>query len=75
MEDRIDANAEKRRPRRRRPVFAGLPPGTYSLSFDALHDGNDAVLIPGGLSYPVRGGDAQVTVSVASGGLETVNFG
>ena len=56
-------------------AFAGLPPGTYCVSFDALHDGNDAVLIPGGLSYPVRGGDGQVTVSVASGGLEVVNFG
>ncbi|MBF8257532.1 MAG: hypothetical protein HW375_2439 [Anaerolineales bacterium] len=56
-------------------VFAGLPPGTYCVSFDALHDGNDAVLIPGGLSYPVRGGDAQLTLSVPSGGLQAVNFG
>jgi hypothetical protein len=56
-------------------AFAGLPPGTYCVSFDALHDGNDAILIPGGLSFPVRGGDAQVPVTLDSGELELVNFG
>jgi hypothetical protein len=56
-------------------AFAGLPPGTYCVSFDALHDGNDAILIPGGLSFPVRGGDAQVPVTLDSGELEVVNFG
>jgi hypothetical protein len=56
-------------------AFGGLPPGTYCVSFDALHDGNEAVLIPGGLSFPERGGEAQVTVTVESAGLEAVDFG
>jgi hypothetical protein len=55
-------------------AFSGLPPGTYCVSFDALHDGNDAILIPGGLSFPTRGGEAQVTVIVEAGGVEVVNF-
>lgn len=56
-------------------AFTGLAPGTYCVSFDALTDGNDAVLIPGGLSYPTRGGTAEATVMVAGGAVEVVNFG
>ena len=56
-------------------AFAGLPPGPYCVSFDALHDGNDAILIPGGLSFPERGGTPQVAVSLESGDSEVVNFG
>lgn len=56
-------------------AFTGLAPGTYCVSFDALTDGNDAVLIPGGLSYPTRGGTPEATVTVAAGGSEVVNFG
>jgi hypothetical protein len=56
-------------------AFSGLPPGTYCVSFDFLNDGNDAILIPGGLSFPERGGEPRVTVTLDPGDLEVVNFG
>lgn len=51
-------------------AFAGLPPGTYCVS-----DGNDAILIPGGLSYPIRGGEPQITITLGPGEHEAVDFG
>jgi hypothetical protein len=48
-----------------RYTFGGLTAGTYCISFNPLTDGNDTILIPGGLSYPTRGGDAQWTVDLA----------
>jgi hypothetical protein len=56
-------------------AFAGLAPGTYCVSFDPLTDGNDAVLIPGSLSFPIRGGTPETTLILAAGALEVVNFG
>lgn len=56
-------------------AFAGLPAGTYCVSFSAFNDGNDAILIPGGLSFPERGGEPQATVVLDSGDLAVVNFG
>lgn len=56
-------------------AFEGLLPGTYCISFNPLGDGNDAVLIPGGLSFPTREGEAQTTVSLDPGETENVNFG
>lgn len=56
-------------------AFAGLDPGAYCVSFDPLLDGNDAVLIPGGLSFPIRGGIPATDVTVSGGGLAVVNFG
>lgn len=51
-------------------AFAGLPPGAYCVS-----DGNDPILIPGGLSYPVRGGEPQMIVTLDPGEDEAVDFG
>lgn len=56
-------------------AFEGLPPGMYCISFNPLGDGNDSQLIPGGLSFPTRGGEAQTTVTLDSGETETVNYG
>ncbi len=56
-------------------AFPGLAPGAYCVSFDPLLDGNDSVLIPGGLSYPIRGGTPATDVAVSGGGLEVVDFG
>jgi hypothetical protein len=58
-------------------TFSGLAVGTYCVSVDALNDGNDAVLIPGGWTFPVRGDNPQDSTQALSPGenLEGVNFG
>jgi hypothetical protein len=38
-------------------LFTGLSAGTYCVSYSALTDGNDSILIPGGPTFPVRGED------------------
>ncbi len=57
--------------------FNGLPSGTYCVSYSALTDGNDVILIPGGPTYPQRGSDGfYQTVTIAEGeNLTNVNFG
>lgn len=57
--------------------FAGLPPGAYCVSVDALADGNDTVLIPGGWTYPVPHANPQlVDLALISGQVVSgVNFG
>jgi hypothetical protein len=56
--------------------FDGLSAGTYCVSYNPLADGNDAVLIPGGPTYPERGEDgATQTVELGAGEQKEVNFG
>jgi CSLREA domain-containing protein len=56
--------------------FTGLAAGTYCVSVDALHDGNDLVLIPGGWTYPQFGNPALFEVVLGAGEARTgVNFG
>ncbi|MGB7539394.1 MAG: choice-of-anchor Q domain-containing protein [Anaerolineales bacterium] len=57
--------------------FSGLAAGTYCVSADALGDGNDLVLIPGGWSYPDGdGGVAQSEIVLADGEVRAdINFG
>lgn len=38
-----------------RYLFKDLEAGTYCVSYSALEDGNDAILIPGGPTFPERG--------------------
>ena len=57
-------------------TFPGLTAGTYCVSFNALTDGNDSILIPGGLTYPTVGGTPQVTVTLLiSQNMIGVDFG
>ena len=58
-------------------AFEGLEAGTYCVSFDALTDGNDVILIPGGPTFPIRGeGGNQRTEELASGDdLADIDFG
>lgn len=57
-------------------AFTGLTAGTYCVSFNALTDGNDSILIPGGLTYPTVGGTPQVTVNLlVSQNMTGVAFG
>jgi hypothetical protein len=58
-------------------AFEGLEAGTYCVSFDALTDGNDVILIPGGPTFPIRGeGGNQRTEELASGeDLANIDFG
>jgi len=57
-------------------AFPGLAAGTYCVSFNALTDGNDTILIPGGLTYPTVGGTPQVTVTLLiSQNMTGVAFG
>lgn len=58
-------------------AFTGLAAGTYCISVDALNDGNDLVLIPGGWTYPARGDNPQYTTQALSPGenVTGVNFG
>ncbi len=51
--------------------FSSLSAGTYCVSIDALDATNESILIPGGWTYPSRGGGAQATVTVDPG--ETVS--
>jgi len=48
--------------------FAGLAAGTYCVSVDALGDGNDLVLIPGGWTFPASGSAAVQTEIVLTAG-------
>jgi hypothetical protein len=56
--------------------FDALGAGTYCVSYDALTDGNDAILIPGGPTYPERGqaGYSQ-SVTLAAGENAEIKFG
>lgn len=57
--------------------FPGLAAGTYCVSVNALGDGNDLVLIPGGWTYPTRG-DSPVQTEIVLGDGEVradINFG
>lgn len=57
-------------------AFNGLSAGTYCVSFNALTDGNDSILIPGGLTYPTVGETPQVTVTLLiSQNMTGVAFG
>lgn len=57
-------------------AFPGLTAGTYCVSFNALTDGNDSILIPGGLTYPTVGGTPQVSVTLLiSQNMTGVAFG
>jgi hypothetical protein len=57
-------------------AFTGLTAGTYCVSFNALTDGNDSILIPGGLTSPTVGGTPRVTVTLLiSQNMTGVAFG
>lgn len=56
--------------------FDGLSAGTYCVYYDALTDGNDVILIPGGPTFPERGEDGySQTVILSAGEEKEVNFG
>jgi CSLREA domain-containing protein len=57
--------------------FSGLAAGTYCVSVNALTDGNDLVLIPGGWTFPVLGVQPATAEIVLGAGdvLTDVNFG
>ena len=56
--------------------FEGLSAGTYCVSYSNLTDGNDAILIPGGPTFPARGNDGFfVTVDLSAGEVRIVDFG
>jgi hypothetical protein len=57
--------------------FSSLPAGTYCVSYSALMDGNDAILIPGGPTFPQRGADGfYQTVTITEGeNNSNANFG
>jgi CSLREA domain-containing protein len=57
--------------------FSALAAGTYCVTADALHDGNDLVLIPGGWTYPTRGANpVQTEIVLGDGEAHAgVNFG
>ncbi len=56
--------------------FEGLSAGTYCVSYSALTDGNDVILIPGEPTFPARGEDGFfVTVDLSAAEQKTVNFG
>ena len=56
-------------------TFSGLSAGTYCISVDALGDGNDLVLIPGGWTYPTPGDNPQMADVVVPGDVTGVDFG
>lgn len=59
--------------------FDDLEPGTYCVTVDALLNGNESILIPGGWTAPESGdesGFATATVDVSAGSLsDDVDFG
>jgi hypothetical protein len=57
--------------------FSGLADGAYCVSVDALADGNDLDLIPGGWSNPTTSGSQASHEAVMAGGanVSEVNFG
>jgi hypothetical protein len=58
-------------------TFTGLSAGTYCVSYSALTDGNDSILIPGGPTFPERGENGfYKSVTLAEGENATgVDFG
>lgn len=54
--------------------FAGLDPGTYCLSVNALDTTNETILIPGGWTHPNGEGQATVVVGAGESALG-INFG
>jgi hypothetical protein len=58
-------------------AFTGLSAGTYCVSYSALTDGNDSILIPGGPTFPERGENGfYQSVTLAEGENATgVDFG
>jgi hypothetical protein len=58
-------------------AFTGLSAGTYCVSYSALTDGNDSILIPGGPPFPERGENGfYQSVTLAEGENATgVDFG
>lgn len=56
--------------------FEGLSAGTYCVSYSALTDGNDKILIPGGPTFPARGeAGFFVTLNLSAGEEMSVDFG
>ncbi len=56
--------------------FEGLSTGTYCVSYSNLTDGNDAILIPGGPTFPARGeAGFLATIDISAAEMEFVNFG
>jgi hypothetical protein len=56
--------------------FGGLKTGLYCVSYSNITDKNDAILIPGQPTFPVRGdGGFSATVDLGTGEIKTVNFG
>jgi hypothetical protein len=56
--------------------FDSLTAGTYCVFYSPLTDGNDAILIPGGPTFPERGeAGASQTVVLGAGEEKEVNFG
>lgn len=56
--------------------FDGVAAGTYCVSYSNTADGNDALLVPGGPTYPRRDESGMAeTVIVESGGDAVVDFG
>lgn len=56
--------------------FTGLSAGTYCVSYSNLTDGNDAILIPGGPTFPVRGeAGFFITIDLSAGEEKTGDFG
>ncbi|MGD8732539.1 MAG: SdrD B-like domain-containing protein, partial [Anaerolineales bacterium] len=56
--------------------FNSLSAGTYCVSIDALDSTNSSVLIPGGWTYPTRGGNAQSIVTLDPGETSSgISFG
>lgn len=56
--------------------FTGLEPGTYCVFYSNLTDKNDAILIPGGPTFPARGEEGfSATIDLISGEEKAVNFG
>lgn len=55
--------------------FGALADGSYCISIDALADGNDLLLIPGGWSFPVGGSQVSHEISVVGGAAAESNFG
>ena len=56
--------------------FAGLSAGTYCVSYNNLTDGNDAILIPGGPTFPARGeAGFLITINLSAAEEKIVDFG
>jgi hypothetical protein len=56
--------------------FEGLNAGTYCVSYSNITDGNDALLIPGGPTFPKRGYDGFfVTINLLAAEQRVVDFG